>query len=120
MQLQPEPFGMIKSGVKTIELRLFDEKRRKIRIGDEILFSNTENGETLAVKVLDLSVFDSFEEFCAAFISGVTILNEKICIMLIGYEGVVFIFCCRNIIVIDIAVILTNQSNVNVCFFNFI
>ena len=66
MQLQPEPFGMIKSGVKTIELRLFDEKRRKIRIGDEILFTNTENGETLAVKVLDLSVFDSFEELYKA------------------------------------------------------
>ncbi len=62
MQLQPEPFSMIKSGVKTIELRLYDEKRRKIRIGDEILFTNTENGETLAVKVLDLYVFDSFEE----------------------------------------------------------
>ena len=41
MQLQPEPFSMIKSGVKTIELRLYDEKRRKIRIGDEILFTNT-------------------------------------------------------------------------------
>ena len=62
MQLQPEPFDMIKSGVKTIELRLYDEKRRKIRIGDEIVFSNTENGETLAVRVLDLAVFDSFEE----------------------------------------------------------
>lgn len=62
MQLQPEPFRMIKSGVKTIELRLYDEKRRNIRIGDEIMFTNTENGETLAVKVLNLSVFDSFEE----------------------------------------------------------
>ena len=62
MQLQPEPFDMIKSGVKTIELRLYDEKRRNIRIGDEIMFTNTENGETLAVKVLDLAVFDSFEE----------------------------------------------------------
>jgi len=62
MQLQPEPFDMIKSGVKTIELRLYDEKRRKIRIGDEILFTNTENGKRLAVKVLELSVFDSFEE----------------------------------------------------------
>ncbi|MBQ1852397.1 MAG: ASCH domain-containing protein, partial [Lachnospiraceae bacterium] len=38
MQLQPEPFDLIKSGAKTIELRLYDEKRRKIRIGDEIVF----------------------------------------------------------------------------------
>ena len=62
MQLQPEPFDMIKSGEKTIELRLYDEKRRKIRIGDEIVFTNTENGETLTVRVLDLAVFDSFED----------------------------------------------------------
>ena len=62
MQLQPEPFDMIKSGEKTIELRLYDEKRRKIRIGDEIVFTNTENGETLTARVLDLAVFDSFED----------------------------------------------------------
>ena len=35
MQLQPIPFEMIKNGTKTIELRLCDEKRRKIQIGDE-------------------------------------------------------------------------------------
>ncbi len=61
MQLQPSPFEMIRKGTKTIELRLFDEKREKIRTGDTILFTNTENGETLEVKVLELLVFDSFE-----------------------------------------------------------
>ncbi len=53
---------MIKSGSKTIELRLYDEKRREIQVGDTILFTNTENGEHLSVRVLALSVFDSFEE----------------------------------------------------------
>ncbi len=61
MQLQPSPFKMIKDGTKTIELRLFDEKRRKIRIGDTIAFTNTETREVLSVKVLELFVFDSFE-----------------------------------------------------------
>ena len=61
MQLQPSPFEMIKDGTKTIELRLFDEKRKKIRTGDTILFTNTESKETLEVKVLELLVFDSFE-----------------------------------------------------------
>ena len=42
MQLTPSPFQMIKEGTKTIELRLFDEKRRKIQIGDIIEFSNTD------------------------------------------------------------------------------
>ena len=61
MQLQPAPFEMIRDGTKTIELRLFDEKRKKIRIGDTILFTNTASKETIRVKVLELLVFDSFE-----------------------------------------------------------
>ena len=61
MQLQPSPFEMIRNGTKTIELRLYDEKRRKIRIGDTISFTNTVSKEVLNVTVLELSVFDSFE-----------------------------------------------------------
>ena len=61
MQLQPAPFEMIRNGTKTIELRLFDEKRKKIRTGDTILFTNTASKETIRVKVLELLVFDSFE-----------------------------------------------------------
>lgn len=61
MQLTPSPFQMIKEGTKTIELRLFDEKRRKIQIGDIIEFSNTETGEKIGAKVSAQYVFDSFE-----------------------------------------------------------
>ena len=61
MQLQPAPFEMIRNGTKTIELRLFDEKRKKIRVGDTITFTNTASQEALSVTVLGLSVFDSFE-----------------------------------------------------------
>lgn len=61
MQLQPSPFEMIRDGTKTIELRLFDEKRKIIQIGDTISFTNTVSKEILNVKVLELSVFDSFE-----------------------------------------------------------
>ena len=38
MKLHSTPFEMIQSGRKTIELRLHDEKRRLISIGDEIKF----------------------------------------------------------------------------------
>ena len=62
MQLNPEPYEMIKSGQKTIELRLFDEKRSKINTGDEIVFTNTSNGKTLHVVVSKLHRFDSFDE----------------------------------------------------------
>ena len=62
MKLHSEPFEMIKSGRKTIELRLWDEKRRKIRPGDTIVFTNTVSGETLEASVKALHRFDSFEE----------------------------------------------------------
>ena len=62
MKLHPAPFEMIKCGKKTIELRLYDEKRRKINVGDKIVFTNTEGGEELTVEVVKLHIFDSFEE----------------------------------------------------------
>ncbi len=63
MNLNPSPFEMIRSGRKTIELRLYDEKRQDIKIGDTITFINTEDAaDTLQVKVIDLHMFDSFEE----------------------------------------------------------
>ena len=61
MKLHSAPFEMIKSGKKTIELRLFDEKRSQIKVGDKILFTNTTTGETLTRTVLNLHCFDSFE-----------------------------------------------------------
>ena len=67
MNLRPQPFSMIARDEKTIELRLDDEKRRKIRVGDTILFTNTETPEkTMAVKVLALHRFSSFSELYAA------------------------------------------------------
>lgn len=62
MNLRPEPFDMINSGKKTIELRLYDEKRQQIQVGDTITFTNTETAEELTAMVKDLFVFDSFGE----------------------------------------------------------
>ena len=62
MKLNPAPFEMMKSGQKTIELRLYDEKRQLINVGDEIVFSNTVTGETFQTKVLKLHRFDSFAD----------------------------------------------------------
>ena len=70
MQLQPLPFEMIRNGTKTIELRLYDEKRRKIRVGDDIVFVLAGNpGETLRVRVTGLYVFDSFAKSQEAMFS---------------------------------------------------
>ena len=63
MKLNPEPFELIESGAKTIELRLFDEKRRKIRKGDIIRFERSDDEtEILRVEVADLLIFNSFED----------------------------------------------------------
>ena len=39
MKLNKSPFERIKNGTKTIEFRLFDEKRQQIKVGDKIEFS---------------------------------------------------------------------------------
>ena len=39
MKLQPEYFDFILNGTKRIEIRLNDEKRQQIKIGDTIKFS---------------------------------------------------------------------------------
>ena len=62
MKLNSSPFEKIKSGEKTIELRLYDEKRRQIKVGDEIVFTNTTTGEILNTTVAKLHRFDDFEE----------------------------------------------------------
>ncbi len=62
MKLNPVPFEMIKSGEKTIECRLFDEKRQQIKIGDKVVFTNNTSGETFDTLVVKLHRFDSFEE----------------------------------------------------------
>ena len=66
MKLHPSPFEKIKSGAKNIELRLFDEKRQKIKIGDTIIFTNTANGEKMCVTVEKLHQFGSFAELYKA------------------------------------------------------
>lgn len=67
MKLRAEPFEKIKSGSKTIELRLYDEKRQRISVGDTIRFTNTEcPTDTICVEVKELFVFDSFAELYRA------------------------------------------------------
>ena len=65
MKLRPLPFSQIQTGVKTLELRLYDEKRRLIRVGDRITFTQTETGETLTVRVTSLHPFPCFGDLFA-------------------------------------------------------
>lgn len=61
MHLKEKPFLSIWEGNKTIELRLYDEKRRSVKVGDQIEFDNLSNpGQQIIVKVVSIHVFDSF------------------------------------------------------------
>lgn len=62
MNLHPEPFNLIKNREKTIEMRLFDERRKDIRVGDLISFTNNETKEELLVKVIELKTYKTFYE----------------------------------------------------------
>lgn len=61
MNLQKAPFDKIKSGVKTYELRLADEKRAKVKSGDYILFEDGD-GNTLTVRVKGKTEFAGFRQ----------------------------------------------------------
>ena len=62
IHLDNEWFLKIKNGIKTIELRLYDEKRRKLNIGDIILFENRKDNEQIKCRVVKLHLFKNFKE----------------------------------------------------------
>ena len=67
MQLHDAPFAEVKRGAKTIELRLNDEKRRRIQIGECITFlSRADSSQSLTVRVTALHPFPSFRELYQA------------------------------------------------------
>ena len=66
MSVQEKYFNLLKSGRKTIELRLFDEKRQKIKIGDIIEFSNAANAkDTFFAQVINLHKAPDFISLCS-------------------------------------------------------
>lgn len=67
MKLNHRPFCLIRSGIKTIEMRLCDRKRAAIEIGDIIEFSHRENGEKLLTRVVNLTKFKNFIELYSHF-----------------------------------------------------
>lgn len=67
MKLNDAPFNKIASGRKTIELRLYDEKRQKIKAGDRIEFTKISNPtKKVMTEVVALHLFPSFQDLFAA------------------------------------------------------
>ena len=76
MKLQPEFYNYILNGTKRIEIRLFDEKRRQIKIGDTIKFlKEPELKESFNAKVVGLLRYNTFEDMFKDF--DISVLSDK-------------------------------------------
>ena len=63
LKLATEPFNAIISGDKTIESRLYDTKRQKIQIGDQIIFTNIVNSkQAVTAEVVGLLRYATFRD----------------------------------------------------------
>ncbi len=69
--LRDNPFRAVTGGTKVIEMRLFDEKRREIAVGDTIRFTHVESGEQAVATVVALHRFPDFAALYEALIPRV-------------------------------------------------
>ena len=81
MNLQPKYFDFIKDGTKRIELRLYDEKRRSIQLGDIIEFAKSEE-EKFKAEVIGLlrynSFADLFEDFDISILADSSMTKQEL------------------------------------------
>ena len=81
MNLQSKYFDFMKEGTKRIELRLFDEKRSQIELGDIIEFSKSEK-DKLKAEVIGLlryrSFKDLFEDFDISLLADASMTKEEL------------------------------------------
>ena len=87
MKLRELPFDQIKSKVKIWEVRLNDEKRKNINIGDSILFRKLPDlFDGVVCRVVDKKYFTSFREMA-------TVLSLKS----LGLEESATVDDCENL-----------------------
>ena len=78
MKLNESPFERIKNGIKTIEFRLYDEKRQQIKIGDQIEFLKLPDlQEKLLVDVIELYRENTFENLFRKLYTDEDEINRK-------------------------------------------
>ena len=67
MRLEPRAFDLLKCRSKTIDLRVMDEKRSKIKVGDVVYFiKDCHHAQLLKAKVTEIERFSSFDEAFSA------------------------------------------------------
>ena len=92
MKLNENPFERIKDGTKTIEFRLFDEKRQQIKVGDQIEFSKLPDlQEKLLVDVVELYREKTFENLFRKLYVDEEEIKSKVKVMYEIYRNKNFI-----------------------------
>lgn len=68
VHLHPEIFDIVLNGVKDVEVRVNDEKRRQLKVGDTLLFlKRPDDLESVRAIVKRLVCFSYFEEVMDAY-----------------------------------------------------
>lgn len=63
VHLHSDVFEIVKNGIKDVEVRVNDEKRRKLNVGDSLVFLKRPlEDEMIRVKVKSLEYYDNFKE----------------------------------------------------------
>ncbi|HET8575441.1 MAG TPA: ASCH domain-containing protein [Candidatus Paceibacterota bacterium] len=68
MKLNKDAFELVKNGGKCIEVRLYDEKRRQLKLGEKIIFSKAGGPEEkIQAKVSALLLYPDFRSLYSDF-----------------------------------------------------
>jgi len=61
MKLSEPYYNLVKTNKKTVEIRVYDEKRKQLSVGDKILFTKTDGSGEFRRPIKKLSVSKKFE-----------------------------------------------------------
>lgn len=77
MNLENEEFERIKNKEQSVEIRLYDVKRKALKVGDIITFTNRDTMEKVDVKITALENYKTMEELLDSYELSVLGLKEK-------------------------------------------
>ena len=61
MKLSEPYYSLVKTNKKTVEIRVFDEKRQKLKIKDTIIFTKQDGSGKFKKKIINLVISKNFE-----------------------------------------------------------
>lgn len=68
MSLRAPYFDLVAGGTKTVEMRLFDEKRRCLSVGDTVLFRSVEDPtRAVRTRIVSLTVYPDFRALAEGY-----------------------------------------------------